>query len=289
MKEAYYYETLDDNKVKCMLCPHYCQIPDQGFGRCQVRKNVAGVLYALNYGRVTGLALDPIEKKPLRHYHPGSHILSIGSYGCNFHCDFCQNWHLATANPFVEKREIDEMLDLVERTEDNIGLAYTYNEPIVFYEYMLDMAKAIKAKGYKNVMVTNGYINPEPLKELLSYVDAFNIDLKAFNDGFYEDICGGKRQAVMDVIELVAGQAHLEVTLLLIEGKNTDEKELEGLFQWLGNFNREIPLHISRYFPAHQRHDPPTPMESMLKAKTIAKKYLKYVYLGNVPEAFNKE
>lgn len=283
MKEAYYYDKIENNYVVCRLCPNMCKIAPEDIGRCGVRKNVEGMLCSLNYGRITACALDPIEKKPLRHFYPGSKILSIGTYGCNFKCEFCQNWHIAQMHPFVEKVSIDEMFEIIDKQEDNIGVAYTYNEPTIFYEYMLDLAKKVHYAGYKNVVVSNGYINEAPLKELLPFIDAFNIDLKAFNDEFYKTICKGERLPVMKTIERIYGHAHMELTVLLIDGKNTNLNELEEMFKWIAEIGSDIPVHLSRYHPAYKMDDPVTALDTLLAAREIANDYLDHVYLGNVP------
>lgn len=237
---------------------------------------------ALNYGELSSLAFDPVEKKPLRHFHPGQHILSIGSFGCNFSCDFCQNWQIAQIRPKTQFVTTEQLIGLMQSRPDNIGIAYTYNEPTVFYEYVLDTAKAVRDAGYKNVMVTNGYINPEPLKTLLQYVDAFNVDLKAFDEGFYHHICSGTLSPVMETIKAISGAAHIEITVLLIDGYNTDERLLEEMFRWLGGLDQDMPLHLTRYFPANRMKTPATQVETLKKAKVIAERYLNRVYLGNV-------
>lgn len=188
MKEARYYLKLNDQNVQCQLCPHACVIKPDETSRCQTRYNDKGTLRSLSYGLISGCSVDPIEKKPLYHFQPGSAILSIGSFGCNFTCTFCQNWTIAQHKPQTSSVSIEEMLTLVENTPNNIGLAYTYNEPTVSYEFIYDLAKEVHDAGYKNIMITNGFIMPDPLEALLPFIDAFNIDLKAFNDNFYKDL-----------------------------------------------------------------------------------------------------
>jgi len=282
MKEAYYYVKHDNGSVQCHLCPHRCEIPPGKRGRCRVRLNNDGVLIAENYGEISGIAFDPIEKKPLRNFYPGHTILSIGSYGCNLSCDFCQNWRIAQEHPPTQTVGVDELIQRLKLREDNLGLAYTYNEPTVFYEFMLDTAKAVHEAGYKNVVVSNGFISKEPLLELLPYIDAFNIDLKAFEERFYKGVCGGRLGPVLDTIRRIVGHAHLELTVLLIDGENTDDQNLEKLFEWVASLDKDIPIHLSRYFPAYKRIDPPTEVETLQHAKKLAEKYLTTVYLGNV-------
>lgn len=283
MREAYHFERQEHNIVLCTLCPHYCTIPEECYGRCRVRVNKDGTLYTLNYGEISAFGIDPIEKKPLRHFYPGQQIVSIGSFGCNLECDFCQNWSIAQEKPKTIQYTADDLLDEIKDAPNNIGIAYTYNEPTIFYEFMLDTAKKVYEAGYKNVMVSNGFINKEPLEALLPYIDAFNIDLKGFNDAFYHGICSGERLAVMETIERIVGVKHIEITLLLIDGLNTNPLELEALFRWVGKLDSKIPLHISRYFPAYKMDQPPTQIETLYEAKTLADQYLEHVYPGNVP------
>jgi pyruvate formate lyase activating enzyme len=287
MKEAYYYEKKESNVVQCHLCPHECTIQPDGTGLCRVRKNVGGILFSLNYEQITGYGFDPIEKKPLYHFYPGRPIFSFGTFGCNFSCDFCQNWKIAQHTPPTNTATIEMLMEIVKSRDDNLGIAYTYNEPIIFYEFMLDTAKVVHELGYKNVVVTNGFIMAEPLDELLPYVDAFNIDLKAFNDNFYTKICKGKRAPVMETIKRVHGKAHMELTLLLIDGENTDVEELEEMFKWISEIDPDIPLHLSRYYPANRMTNPPTQIQTLMITQAIAEKYLNYVYIGNVLDSDN--
>lgn len=279
--EAMYYKKVDNKSVKCKLCPHGCVIKDGELGICKVRKNEAGVLLSLNYGKIASYAYDPIEKKPLYHFYPGSNILSIGSYGCNFSCDFCQNWEIAQAEPMTLELDDKDIL-LLARSRGSIGVAYTYNEPSIFYEYVLHMSKLIKDQGLKNVLVTNGYINPEPLEELLPYVDAMNIDLKSVKEDFYRKMCKGRLESVMATIKRAAEQVHVEITNLIIDGLNSSEEEIESLAKGVAEIDENIPLHLSKYFPAYKLNLPPTSYDTLVKAKEIAEKYLKYVYIGNV-------
>lgn len=284
MHEAKYYEQLSDGRVHCELCPHQCIISNGQHGRCRVRYNEEGVLIAKAYGVVTSASFDPVEKKPLYHFKPGKSVFSIGGMGCNFQCDFCQNAQIALGNPDGDMTSVEKLLEIMGTREDNIGIAFTYNEPMIGFEFMLDMAKAAKEKGYSTVCVSNGFIMPDPLSELLDYMDAFNIDLKAFNDRFYHQICRGERAPVMEAIRRIAKHAHVEVTLLLIQGENDDPEELEAMFAWIKDISPDIPLHINRYHPHYKFSKPATPLSALLKAETLAKKYLKYVYIGNVAD-----
>jgi pyruvate formate lyase activating enzyme len=283
---ALYYNPKNDGTVQCMLCPHSCIIHDSGKGLCQVRENRGGKLYSLNYGQITARALDPIEKKPLYHFHPGSSVFSIGTFGCNFHCQFCQNWHISQGSPptefFTPEQSVEEAL-FYKDTHKCIGIAFTYSEPVVWYEYLLDTARLAKAAGLKNIMVTNGYIQNQPLQELLPWIDAVNIDLKAFTEEFYQDLCQGRLDPVKQTVLDVYGKCHLELTVLLIPGKNDSTEELEILTEWISAISPSIPVHFSRYFPHYKMHIPPTPIESLERAYRTARKKLRYVYIGNVP------
>jgi len=285
-KEAKFYEKLAENKVRCHLCPNRCVIADGKVGLCRVRKNVAATLYSLNYGEVTGIALDPVEKKPLFHFHPGKVILSLGTWGCNFHCAFCQNWEISQEKPYYVKRLTpEEVVYLAERYihQGNVGIAYTYSEPVVWYEFVYETAILAKRVGLRNVLVTNGYVNTEPLRELIPYLDAANVDLKAINNKFYRKVCGGNYEDVLNTIALLySSGVHVEVTTLLIPDENDDIAELEEEFKFLSSISTDIPLHLSRYHPAYRYTKPPTDFQKMKLTYETAKKYLNYVYLGNV-------
>jgi len=283
MHEALYYEKLDKNRVRCHLCPYECIISEGLKGACGVRINKAGVLYSEVYGKTTGIALDPIEKKPLYHYHPGEHILSVGTKGCNFHCDFCQNWHISQVLDAPTKDITSEKI--VEKAKElkSFGIAYTYNEPFIWYEFVLDTSRLAKKNGLENVLVTNGFVNMEPLEGILPFIDAMNIDLKSFDEKFYAKICKGKLKPVLDVIKRSAKSCHIELTTLLIPTLNDSEDEVRKLVDWIyDNLGPEAPLHLSRYFPCYQMDLSPTPVESLKRAERIAKEKLKYVYLGNM-------
>lgn len=279
--EAMYYEKRDDKIVKCKLCPHGCVIRDGDMGVCRVRKNIEGTLISLNYGKIASFAYDPIEKKPLYHFYPGSKILSIGTYGCNLKCDFCQNWEISQKKSMTMELEDEDIL-LMAKSRGSIGIAYTYNEPSISYEYVLHLCKLVKSRGLKNVLVTNGFINEEPLKELLPYVDAMNIDLKSIEDGFYRRICKGKLEPVMNTIKMAAKQVHVEITNLIIDGLNSSEDQIDRLAKWISKIDDNIPLHLTKYFPAYRMNLPPTSYDTLMRAKKTAEKHLKYVYVGNV-------
>lgn len=281
MKEAMYYKKGNNKEVYCVLCPHYCKIKDGNKGRCRARKNIDGTLYTLNYGKVTSYAYDPIEKKPLYHFYPGSYIFSIGSFGCNLACEFCQNWEIVYEQSLVIDVSDEEIITLA-KSNDSIGIAFTYNEPSIWYEYVLDISKKTKELGLKNVLVTNGYINQEPLEEILPYIDAMNIDLKSFNDFYYRHYCKGTLEPVLRTIEIAAKKTHVEITTLLAGSENSSSEEIENLAKRIAEINKSIPLHFSRYFPAYKMKIPPTKLEILVEAQKIARKYLDYVYIGNV-------
>lgn len=283
MKEALYREKLSGGVVQCHLCPYNCVIQDGKRGSCGVRINKNGALFTEVYGKATSIALDPIEKKPLYHYHPGEYILSVGTKGCNFHCDFCQNWHIAQdINAPTEDITSEEIIKKA-KTLNSFGIAYTYNEPFIWYEFVLDTVKLAKVSGLENVLVTNGFVNMAPLEEMLPYIGAMNIDLKSFNDEFYRKVCNGRLQPVLDVIKRSVKSCHVELTTLLIPTLNDSEGEIKNMVDWIyDNVGPLVPLHLSRYFPCYKMNLPPTPVETLKMAERIAKEKLKYVYLGNV-------
>jgi pyruvate formate lyase activating enzyme len=282
MKEARFYEKADGANVRCNLCPHRCRIPDGQAGLCGARRNAGGTLCAESYGRVSSLALDPIEKKPLYHFRPGSQILSMGSYGCNMVCAFCQNSSISQTRPeteFVSPKRLAEIAASVPR---NLGVAFTYNEPLIGAEYILDAAPLLRRSGMKVVLVSNGMIREEPLTELLPFVDALNIDLKAFTPEFYRRM-GGDLETVKRNIARCAESRHVEVTTLVIPGENDGDDETAELSRWLASISRDIPLHLSRFFPRHRMtKKPPTPARTLTRLAAIARQSLEYVHIGNV-------
>jgi pyruvate formate lyase activating enzyme len=287
MKEALFYESLDSGKVKCTLCPKGCVISDSKTGVCDVRQNIKGKLYSLVYEKPVAIHIDPIEKKPLYHFHPGSAILSIGTYGCNLDCQFCQNYDLSQefeASHFELIDNVEPEKIIITCKDKNLKfVAFTYNEPTIFYEYMLDIAKLCKANGLKTVSVSNGQINEKPLRHLINYIDAFNIDLKAFNDDFYKKICNGDLQTTKNTLKIIVEEKkHLEVTFLLIEGFNDDENEFRQMCEFIKSLGDEVVFHISRAFPRYKLEHEITSIQLLKKFEKIAKEYIKYVYVGNV-------
>lgn len=287
-KEAMYYDKTENRYVICMLCPHECRIAPGKYGICRVRNNIDGILYTRNYGKISALAMDPVEKKPLYHYYPGKYILSLGTVGCNFRCSFCQNHHIAQQGMNEEQRydfyeaDQDYLLKLCRQEKDCIGIAYTYNEPSIWYEYVLETASYIKEKGFKNVLVTNGYISERALSELLPYIDAMNIDLKGFTEKYYKDLCGGSLEHVKRTVKEAALKCHVEITTLIVPNMNDSEKEMDELSKWLSSIKTSIPLHLSRYFPMYKMREESTSIETLNTLKKVADGNLEYVYIGNL-------
>jgi pyruvate formate lyase activating enzyme len=293
MQEALFYKALEDEKVGCLLCPHRCILEPGQFGECRTRLNRSGKLFTESYGVLSSISTDPVEKKPLYHFFPGHSILSIGSFGCNLACDFCQNCEISQIDQKIfSRRPFRDPDDIVNKAllhRNNIGLAYTYNEPTVYYEYMLKCAAMIKEHGLSNVMVSNGYINPSPLEELFPFLDAFNIDLKSFRNQFYRDRSGASLKPVLDTICRIARSGkHLELTFLIIPDHNDKEKEWKEMIQWISdNCGRSIILHVSRYFPYYKMNKPPTPLSTIEAFIELAREKIDYIYPGNTPQLDN--
>ena len=273
------------NSIECNICPHFCKIAPQKSGICGVRKNTGNKIELLTYGVISGYSLDPVEKKPLYHFFPGYNILSIGSFGCNMRCDFCQNYHISQKIPksIMPDASPGEIVNKVLSAKRNIGLAFTYNEPVIWFEFVKETAALVNTKGLFTVMVTNGFINPDPLNELLEVTDAFNVDLKAFNNVFYKRLTGTSLDPVKNsLMQIARSGRHLEITTLLITGQNDNLSEMEAQVKWIANeLGEETPFHLSRYFPMYKRTDPVTPHDTLMKHFDVASRYLKYVYMGN--------
>lgn len=270
----------------CPVCPHHCRLMDGQYGRCGARKNENGKIICDNYGKVTALALDPIEKKPLRHFFPGSMILSVGSYGCNLSCPFCQNHEISMArseNTGWRMMRPEELADLAEdcRGRGNIGVAFTYNEPLAGYEFVRDTVRLVHERGMKNVLVTNGTAKLPVLEELLPYIDAMNIDLKGFTEEYYRKL-GGSLETVKEFIRRAAKECHVELTTLIVPGENDSAEEMEREAEWIASVDSEIVLHVTRFFPRYRMTDrKATDVEEVYRLRDAAGKYLKYVYTGN--------
>lgn len=273
-------------KIQCLLCPHNCIIGNGKAGICGVRKNNGGTIELITYGVISGYALDPIEKKPLYHFYPGTNILSIGSYGCNMKCDFCQNYNISQriAAGFTTKTDPENIVKNALKSLNNIGIAFTYNEPVIWFEFIRDVAFMARENGLRTVMVSNGYVNKEPLEEIISFTDAFNVDLKAFNNSFYRHLTGADLEPVKETLRTIAKSGkHLEITTLIIPGQNDDENEMSLETEWIANeLGKDTPFHLSRYFPMYKREDPATPETKLMKLAEIASKKLNYVYVGNM-------
>ena len=280
--------------AECHVCFRHCQIAEGRLGFCGGRIAKEGRTEACNYGRITALALDPIEKKPLARFCPGSRILSVGSFGCNLRCPFCQNHDIswsAQARAWAKTAETispEALAELALETRDrgNIGLAFTYNEPLIGWEFVRDAARLTKAAGLKNVLVTNGTAELPVLEALMPYIDAMNVDLKGFTDRYYSEVLGGSRRQVMDFIEAAAGRCHLELTTLIVPGENDSEDEMRELSRWVSRLKNPdgegVPLHISRFFPRfHMQDRGPTPVRTVYRLAELAREALEFVYTGN--------
>lgn len=282
MKLAEYFRELEDQVVRCELCPHNCVLKPGMKGICRSRINFEGKLYTLNYGNtVTINPYDPVEKKPLYHFLPGKNVLSIGANYCNLKCNYCQNYNIsqkATKTQHIE----NEMLESLLTSYDLDAIAYTYTEPVIWYEFVKESAKYLKSKGYKTIMVSNGFINQKPLEELLPYIDAFNIDLKSIRNEFYVKNCQGKVEPVKEAIKLISGKSHLEITNLIITDENDSNEDIIDLVDFIASIDENIPTHFSRYYPCYKMTNPQTNIERLHYAYDIAKRKLKHVYLGNM-------
>ncbi|MBN2052328.1 AmmeMemoRadiSam system radical SAM enzyme [Candidatus Woesearchaeota archaeon] len=289
MKEASYYSKQKDNIVKCELCPRLCLINPGNRGLCSVRQNIDGKLFSIVYAKPCAVHVDPIEKKPLYHFIPGARAFSIATIGCNFFCSFCQNWQISQARAEAISENFDEVLPkkVVEqcKKEKCDVISYTYTEPTIFYEYMLDTARIAKKAGIKNTIVSNGYINERSLRELCKFIDGANIDLKGFTEEFYRKNCQGRLEPVLQTLKILKEEGvWLEITNLVIPGSNDNFKKIEEMCKWIAeNLGRDVPLHFSRFHPDYKITDSiATPMETLEKARKIAEKYLDYVYIGNI-------
>jgi pyruvate formate lyase activating enzyme len=280
MREAMFWDKLPDGRVKCRLCPHFCAIGEGRRGLCGVRENAGGALMSANWGKLTSVSADPVEKKPLNRFMPGTYTFSCGSFGCNLMCGHCQNWTIARGRPESLDVEPAQFVEMAKQSGCP-SVAFTYNEPTVSIEWMLPAAKAAKENGLATIMVTNGYINREPLEALLPLVDAMNVDLKAFTEPGYAKL-GGTLAPVKDMIERSAKSCHVEVTMLLVPGIVDTEDEVGEAARWLSGISPDLALHLSRCFPAYRHTAPPTDIAFMKRAAARAGEHLKHVYLGNV-------
>ncbi len=280
MKKAAYWQKLSESRVQCTLCPHRCVILPGNCGICRVRGNVEGTLFSIGYGNTTSIAIDPIEKKPLFHFKPGTNVLSVSPNGCNFSCKWCQNWQISQDEVFTRYIDPDLLVTFAIR-ERAVGIAFTYTEPLIWFEYIIDVARIAKTKNIAIVLVTNGYIESAPLNELLPYVDAMNIDLKSLNADVYRKFIGGTLEPVKATIVSAAAQTHVELTTLIVPTINDTEAEIEAITDFVASINEKIPLHISRYFPSFRLDLPPTSPQVLERSFSLAKRKLPFVYVGN--------
>jgi len=288
MKEAQLFNSLGNNRVDCFLCSHSCRIQEGKFGFCGVRQNIQGILYTHNYGKLIAANIDPVEKKPLYHFLPGSSTFSIASAGCNFRCGFCQNWEISQLD-FINRQpgdnfSADKVIELAKQNNCR-SIAYTYTEPTIYFEFALETAKLAKAAGLRNIFVTNGYMSQQAISLLTPYLDAANIDLKFFKDSSYQKICSAHLSPVLDSIRLLEDAGvWIEITTLVIPGENDTQDELSGIAEFIAGVNKKIPWHISR-FHAQYKFDryPDTPESTLKMAYGLGKAAgLEHVYAGNV-------
>lgn len=285
------YEPLDGGKVHCFLCSHHCRISDSKFGKCGVRQNLAGILYTHAYGELIASHVDPIEKKPLYHFFPGSTSFSVATIGCNFKCGFCQNWQISQIAEQRRGRRFGTELTpekIVEgaRNHSCRSISYTYTEPTIFFEYAYETAKLARAAGLSNVFVTNGFMTTQALDTIKPYLDACNVDLKSFSEEFYQKTCRGRLKPVLEMIRYMKeSKIWIEITTLVVPDQNDDESQLNGIAEFIAETDPEIPWHISRFHPDYEFSDSPaTPVETLERAYALGEKAgLKYIYMGNVP------
>lgn len=281
MLEAAYYEKLEGSRVHCHLCPQECRISEGAKGLCRVRSNVDGTLYSDIYERVLAAHMDPIEKKPLYHFYPGRPVFSIGTRGCNQRCEFCQNWEMVETDSQGTYMSSDDVVKMAAKG-GSIGVAYTYNEPMIWFEFVVECARKVRRAGLKNVMVTNGSVNPEPLEELLPLIDAMNIDVKSMDEDFYRKVCRSKLAPVLATARRARRDCHVEITNLVIPTLNDSDEQIGELVDFVAGLGRDTPLHFSAYYPCYRMTIEPTPPATLERAYELARTKLDYVYLGNV-------
>ncbi len=288
MKEAVYYKKLNDQEVRCELCPNNCILKDGETGSCRIRQNINGVLYATTWHHYTAIGFDPIEKKPLYHFHPGKQILSVGSLGCNMHCKWCQNCEISQqgvlSNIKLKEYTPHDLLEMARQKKNNIGIAYTYNEPSISYETNIETARLFYENGLQNVLVTNGYMSEKVLDQYLMYTDAINLDIKSFNGQVHKKFTGASLKPVLrNAKKIHLHKTHLEITYLIVNGVNDPIQEFEAFIHWVRTeLSPDIPLHLSRYFPRHEYLAPATSVDVLCQFAELASKELSYVYLGNM-------
>ncbi|MCX8048955.1 MAG: AmmeMemoRadiSam system radical SAM enzyme [Methylohalobius sp.] len=284
-----FWHRLDDGRLQCDLCPRFCKLREGQRGLCFVRACQEGEIVLTSYGRASGFCIDPIEKKPLYHFLPGTPILSFGTAGCNLACKFCQNWDISKSREF-DTLTVKASPETIARAAKALGVrsvAYTYNDPVIFHEYVIDTAKECRKYGIKSVAVTAGYVTEDARREFYQYIDAANVDLKAFTENFYRKVCGGHLQPVLETLEYIKRETAcwLEITTLLIPGENDSEEEIDALTRWVvEKLGPEVPLHFTAFHPDWKMQDkPPTPLSALIRARQLAlRNGLRYVYTGNV-------
>ncbi len=290
MVEAAWWRSLPDGKVACELCPIDCTLKRGQDGPCGTRSNRDGVMKALHYGELVSAGVDPIEKKPLYHFHPGQSILSVAAPGCNLHCKFCQNHGISQGSGQATSPATARQVVEAAQAENSLGIAFTYSEPLVWYEFVRDTAREARSAGLKNVLVTNGFLNPDPLAEILPLIDAANIDLKSMDDEFYRKICKAGLEPVLAAVrQFHQAGVHVELTNLLIPGHNDSAGQIGQLVDFVADLDPSIPLHFSAYHPAWKMDAPPTPRATMVRAFKQAQKKLPWVYLGNIGGADGRD
>ena len=276
------FQSRAGDKIRCDTCPIYCTLEEGEIGTCSGRQVINGKFIATNYAQISSLRVEPIEKKPLYHFYPGSEIVSIGPNGCNLSCSWCQNWPITQNLSPTRVIMPSEMADIVDSL-DGIGIAYTFAEPLIWYEYVRDVGRIMHERGLLNVFITNGYVNTEPLRELLKIADAFNVDLKSSEDSCYRDHCGGRIEDVHRTIRHIHDSGkHIEISHILVSSVSTELKKVEQLVDWIALVDTQIPLHLTRYIPANHYNEPPTDMNFIDKAYDIAKSKLQSVYLNGM-------
>lgn len=291
MKKAMFYEAMAENRVRCNLCNHRCKIQEGKRGICSVRENRSGTLYSLVYGKVIAEHIDPVEKKPLFHFLPGSRAFSIGTVGCNFRCKYCQNFDISQyphnhGGEIIGQDRTPEQIVAAAKSAGCETIAYTYTEPTIFYEFAYDTAILAQKEGIKNVFVSNGYMTPEAARQIGPYLDAINIDIKSFTDNFYKEICGARLNPVLETIQLMKElDVWMEVTTLIIPGLNDGEQELRDIASYVKSIDPNIPWHVSQFYPTYKLLDrPPTSVATLRRAREIGmEEGLRYVYEGNIP------
>ncbi len=290
MKQALFWKKLKDKVVQCQLCPHYCTLKLGETGKCKVRQNKNGNLYSLVYSHPCAVSIDPIEKKPFYHFLPGQKALSIATVGCNLKCEHCQNWQISQLiGEDISSEKISPEQVIKKARQENVKIiSYTYTEPTIFYEYMLDIAKLAKKQGMKNTIVSNSFINPKPLKQLLPFIDSANIDLKSMSDDFYKKTCGARLNPILESLKILKqNRIWIEITNLLIPTLNDSEKDIKKLVRWIkNNLGTEVPIHFTAFYPTYKlSYLPSTNIKTLKKARRIAlEQGIKYVYTGNLPD-----